>query len=273
MDSREGLSMPVAESAPGQPGVAHGIHLRAGACDRQLRAAALAVAISESRLKTEELRARYARVVRKLTAAEESIAAAASRLAEVLPHHAERLLALSAEAEAAAREWHRAAGGDGHGSGTTVAPGAAGPLRAGAPSAAATRRRSEALAQCLEQASAAARATIAQVREGRPQREILNHSVMARLRARLDTMPVIEQAKGIIMARSQCGPDEAFDLLRRTSQRLNVPVRELAGQIVAKTGRAAARPGQDGGKAHPHPPRRAMPANDRPDRPTGGNVD
>lgn len=37
----------------------------------------------------------------------------------------------------------------------------------------------------------------------------------ARLMARLDTMPVIEQAKGIVMEREGCGPDEAFDVLRR----------------------------------------------------------
>ena len=43
--------------------------------------------------------------------------------------------------------------------------------------------------------------------------------------ARLDTMPVIEQAKGILMAQRGCGPEEAFDLLRQASQRFNVPVR------------------------------------------------
>jgi AmiR/NasT family two-component response regulator len=52
---------------------------------------------------------------------------------------------------------------------------------------------------------------------------------------------VIEQAKGIIMAQSACGEAEAFDLLRRASQRSNVPVRELAAQLVAKSGRTAAR--------------------------------
>jgi AmiR/NasT family two-component response regulator len=45
-------------------------------------------------------------------------------------------------------------------------------------------------------------------------------------------MPVIEQAKGILMARYRCGPDEAFDLLRRASQRANVKVSVLAAQIV-----------------------------------------
>jgi AmiR/NasT family two-component response regulator len=52
-------------------------------------------------------------------------------------------------------------------------------------------------------------------------------------------MPVIEQAKGIIMAQSACGDAEAFDLLRRASQRSNVPVRELAAQLVAKSAASA----------------------------------
>jgi GAF domain-containing protein len=42
---------------------------------------------------------------------------------------------------------------------------------------------------------------------------------------------VIEQAKGILMAQHGCGPDEAFDLLRRASQRFNVPVRVLAARL------------------------------------------
>src|SRR5215472_2411929 len=50
--------------------------------------------------------------------------------------------------------------------------------------------------------------------------------------AQLDTMPVIEQAKGILMAQQGCGPDEAFDLLRQASQRFNVPVRVLAARLV-----------------------------------------
>src|SRR5499433_4447408 len=50
--------------------------------------------------------------------------------------------------------------------------------------------------------------------------------------AQLDTMPVIEQAKGMLMAQQGCGPDEAFDLLRRASQRFNVPVRVLAARLV-----------------------------------------
>ena len=48
----------------------------------------------------------------------------------------------------------------------------------------------------------------------------------------LDTTPVIEQAKSIFMAQHDCGPDEAFELLRRASQRFNVPVRVLAARLV-----------------------------------------
>jgi len=74
--------------------------------------------------------------------------------------------------------------------------------------------------------------TFEQLRKGRPQREKLRDSAFARMRAKLDTMPVIEQAKGVLMAQHRCGPEEAFDLLRRTSQRANVKVSVLAAQIV-----------------------------------------
>ena len=43
----------------------------------------------------------------------------------------------------------------------------------------------------------------------------------------------IEQAKGIIMARSRVDPDEAFQLLRRRSQHENVKLRDVARRIVA----------------------------------------
>jgi AmiR/NasT family two-component response regulator len=45
-------------------------------------------------------------------------------------------------------------------------------------------------------------------------------------------MPVIEQAKGILMAQHRCGPEEAFDLLRRASQSANVRVSVLAARMV-----------------------------------------
>jgi len=80
------------------------------------------------------------------------------------------------------------------------------------------------------------------IEQGRAQQERLRESAYARLRARLDTMPVIEQAKGILMAQQRCDADEAFDLLRRASQRANVKVSVLAAQIVERT----ARPGPAG---------------------------
>ena len=84
----------------------------------------------------------------------------------------------------------------------------------------------------FERAKARLRATIEQQRNGRPRREILHDSAFARLQARLESMPVIEQAKGILMAQQRCGPDEAFDLLRRASQRANIKISVLAAQIV-----------------------------------------
>jgi hypothetical protein len=60
----------------------------------------------------------------------------------------------------------------------------------------------------------------------------------AGLRARLDTLPVIEQSKGILMARYQIGPEAAFDLLRRWSSHTNHKLRHLSRLLVD----AAARP-------------------------------
>jgi AmiR/NasT family two-component response regulator len=64
-------------------------------------------------------------------------------------------------------------------------------------------------------------------------------TVMDRLQARLETLPTIEQAKGIIMARSGVGSEEAFDILRRASQRTNVKLRDLAADIVTRAERPA----------------------------------
>ncbi len=90
----------------------------------------------------------------------------------------------------------------------------------------------EAQVQRFETARAQLQATVERMRTGRPQHERLRESAFARLQARLETMPVIEQAKGILMAEYRCGPDEAFDLLRRASQSANVKVSVLAAQLV-----------------------------------------
>jgi hypothetical protein len=93
--------------------------------------------------------------------------------------------------------------------------------------------------QAAQRASAEARC---QRRSSRTGQDLLQQFDYARMLARLETMPVIEQAKGIIMAQSHCGTAQAFDMLRRASQRSNVPVRELAAQIVAQTGQVTPKP-------------------------------
>ncbi len=61
---------------------------------------------------------------------------------------------------------------------------------------------------------------------------------------------VIGQAKGILMARQQVTADEAFEMLRRASQRLNVKLREVAKRV-AGTGTAppGSKPATDHGIA------------------------
>ena len=62
------------------------------------------------------------------------------------------------------------------------------------------------------------------------------------LNKRLESQPVIEQAKGILMARSHCSPDDAFEMLRRASMRMNRKLRDVAADIVAGT-RSRSSPG------------------------------
>lgn len=52
---------------------------------------------------------------------------------------------------------------------------------------------------------------------------------------RLESQGPIEQAKGIIMAQTRCDPDQAFEILRRASQRSNTKLRLLADELVART--------------------------------------
>ena len=55
---------------------------------------------------------------------------------------------------------------------------------------------------------------------------------VAGLRAAMESRAVIEQAKGVLMARDRCTPDEAFAVLRRISQHGNVKLRDLAQTVV-----------------------------------------
>jgi AmiR/NasT family two-component response regulator len=52
------------------------------------------------------------------------------------------------------------------------------------------------------------------------------------LKAALTTRPVIDQAKGILMAERGCTAEEAFALLSGASQRDNRKVRDIARAIV-----------------------------------------
>jgi hypothetical protein len=53
------------------------------------------------------------------------------------------------------------------------------------------------------------------------------------LRRKLETQPVIEQAKGILMGRHGLSADEAFDLLRHWSQDTNTKLYQVAQSVVA----------------------------------------
>jgi hypothetical protein len=64
-------------------------------------------------------------------------------------------------------------------------------------------------------------------------------ATVGELQDSLESMPVIEQAKGIVMAQQRCGPEEAFDLLRRASQRKKVKVSVLAARMVEQIASSA----------------------------------
>jgi anti-anti-sigma factor len=56
----------------------------------------------------------------------------------------------------------------------------------------------------------------------------------AHLRRAISSRDVIGQAKGVLMARQGISAEEAFDLLRRTSQKLNVKLIEVATTLVGR---------------------------------------
>ena len=77
------------------------------------------------------------------------------------------------------------------------------------------------------------------------------------LRAAIVTRDVIGQAKGILMARQHVTADEAFTILRKASQRLNLKLRDVAGTVAAQ---AAGREPADGGTGRRRPtPRQGAP--------------
>ncbi len=179
--------------------------------------------------------------------------------------HAKPVAALAAVASLSAT-----GAGDYRGSMPTGDPGANGQLHDLYTQAEATRRQAHLLAGQLRatrlktseqwQLIQAAWERTEQIRARRQavrnDPDLLRYSAYARLQARLASMPVIEQAKGVIMAKYGWPEDQAFEALRRASQRENIKVRELAVRIMAQTARPAPAPR----KACPAPaPRQARP--------------
>lgn len=60
-----------------------------------------------------------------------------------------------------------------------------------------------------------------------------SRTLASQLATALESRAVIEQAKGMLMAQRGCTEDEAFEMLRRASQRENVKLRDVAQRIVA----------------------------------------
>jgi AmiR/NasT family two-component response regulator len=56
----------------------------------------------------------------------------------------------------------------------------------------------------------------------------------AQLHQAIDSRDVIGHAKGILMSRRGVSADEAFDILRRTSQNLNVKLARIAGIVATQ---------------------------------------
>ena len=55
------------------------------------------------------------------------------------------------------------------------------------------------------------------------------------LRTALSSRSVIDQAIGIIIGMQRCPPQVAFDMLRTVSQNRNIPLRDVAADLVART--------------------------------------
>jgi hypothetical protein len=72
---------------------------------------------------------------------------------------------------------------------------------------------------------------------------------LAGLRRRLDTLPVIEQSKGILIGYFGIDADTAFNVLRRWSSHTNIKLRDIS-QLLVDAASTPPRPGQ--------PPRSAL---------------
>jgi hypothetical protein len=73
-------------------------------------------------------------------------------------------------------------------------------------------------------------------------RDDLHAQEMENVREALETRDIIGQAKGVIMAALFCSPDEAFDLIRKQSQRENRKLVDIAVEIAGRTSRLPGAP-------------------------------
>ena len=81
-------------------------------------------------------------------------------------------------------------------------------------------------------------------------RSLMAHAVRtqrlaAQLEEALSTRGVIEQAKGILIARQGCSADQAFQLLVQLSQRTHVKLHDVARDLVDRARGQATAAGQD----------------------------
>ncbi|WP_407563399.1 ANTAR domain-containing protein [Streptomyces sp. 184] len=58
----------------------------------------------------------------------------------------------------------------------------------------------------------------------------------AQLKQAIKTRPVVDQARGVLMAALDGDADDAWQVLRKTSQHANVPLRDVAASVVSSTG-------------------------------------
>ncbi|MEV7501574.1 ANTAR domain-containing protein [Streptomyces sp. NPDC093018] len=77
-----------------------------------------------------------------------------------------------------------------------------------------------------------ARTASAVARERAEQLDLLRLEI-AQLRQALDSRPVIDQARGVLMAAHGCTPDQAWEILREASQHSNTKLHRIAAAVTA----------------------------------------
>ena len=91
----------------------------------------------------------------------------------------------------------------------------------------------------------------AESRRTRSMRRLASNRSLARS---MKSRATIEQAKGILIARLGCTPEQAFHLLVSQSQHENRKVRDLAGELVSRNTKRQGDGEQRGGRTRPRAP-------------------